>query len=128
LNGLTARAARHRDGKRDTCAIKLRFGVTNRSLSRWVAVLQLAADQSEYAASILSRRARLLPGLMWDLGNTPLPDREAPPLARDCRNVRACPALRCPGSLIRPTPGGHFHENWYASSILSRRAEAPGLM
>ena len=75
LNGLTARAARHRDGKRDTCAINLRFGVTNRSLSRWVAVLQLAADQSEYAASILSRRARLLPGLMWDLDNTPLSGR-----------------------------------------------------
>jgi hypothetical protein len=74
LTGLTARAARHRDGNRDICAIKLRFGVTNRSLSRWVAVAQLAADQSEYAASILTRRARLLPRLMWDLDNTPLAD------------------------------------------------------
>ena len=87
LNGLTARAARHRDGKRDTCAINLRFGVTNRSLSRWVAVLQLAADQSEYAASILSRRARLLPGLMWDLDNTPLSGRVP-------RSLASAPARR----------------------------------
>jgi hypothetical protein len=60
LIGFTARAARRRDGYRDICAIKLRFGVTNRSLSRRVAVLQLAADQSEYAASTLSRRGRVL--------------------------------------------------------------------
>jgi len=45
--------------------------VTNCSLVRQVAVLQLPEDQSGYLDSILSRRARLL-GLMWDLDKTPL--------------------------------------------------------
>ena len=36
-----------------------------------MAVLQLARNQSEYIASILSRRAGVLE-LMWDLDNTPL--------------------------------------------------------
>ena len=44
---------------------------------RWRPALRSAAgsgpeDQSGYVASILSRRTRL-PGLMWDLDNTPLP-------------------------------------------------------
>lgn len=45
--------------------------MTNCSLVRQVAVLQLPEDQSGYVDSILSRRARLL-GLMWDLDKTPL--------------------------------------------------------
>jgi hypothetical protein len=58
--------------------------MTNRSLPRRVAVLQLAADQSEYAASILSRRPRLLPGLMWDLDKTPLPGGNGVPEILAC--------------------------------------------
>jgi hypothetical protein len=41
-------------------------------------VLLLAEDHSAYVASILSRRARL-PGLMWDLDNTPLTGTTAHP-------------------------------------------------
>ena len=48
--------------------------MTNRSLVRQVAVLQLPEDQSGYVDSILSRRARLL-GLMWDSDKTPLAER-----------------------------------------------------
>ena len=56
---------------------------------------QLTADHSEYAASILSRRARL-PGLLWDLDNTLYPvrsgiwgGRREPP-----RGLPAKPVLR----------------------------------
>jgi hypothetical protein len=55
--------------------------VTKCSPTRYLAVLQLAEDQSEYVASILSRRATLLE-LMWDLDNTPL-CRGMSPYGRD---------------------------------------------
>src|SRR6476659_8396978 len=53
------------------CAVKPGIDVTNRVLARGIEVLQVTEDQSGYVTSILSRRARL-PGLMWDLDNSPL--------------------------------------------------------